>query len=93
MQSTYLCVFRAIMTHASVPAEQRAELGITDNLIRMSVGIEDEENLVADIKQALQAAVSNSIAAGSLALQANCSVTGFCVGDSCDSSISCTVRD
>lgn len=46
------------MTHASVPAEQRTLLGITDNLIRLSVGIEDEEVLVADIEQALANAVS-----------------------------------
>lgn len=46
------------MTHASVPAEQREELGISDTLIRLSVGIEDEEDLVADIEQALAIAVS-----------------------------------
>jgi len=43
----------ASMTHASVPAERRAELGITDGLIRVSVGIEDADDLVADLEQAL----------------------------------------
>ena len=46
----------AIMTHASIPAEQRAELGIDDTLVRLSVGIEDVNDLVADIEQALEAA-------------------------------------
>ena len=44
----------AIMTHASIPAEQRLRLGITDNLIRVSVGIEDEVDLLADLEQALR---------------------------------------
>lgn len=43
----------AIMTHASVPPERRAMLGITDGLIRISVGIEDVEDLQADLAQAL----------------------------------------
>ncbi len=43
----------AIMTHASIPAETRRELGIHDNLIRVSVGIEDLADLVADLDQAL----------------------------------------
>ncbi|MEH7884311.1 bifunctional cystathionine gamma-lyase/homocysteine desulfhydrase [Bacillus sp. JJ1609] len=43
----------AKMTHASIPAERRAELGITDGLIRISVGIEDVEDLIEDLKQAL----------------------------------------
>ena len=43
----------ALMTHASIPAERRAELGITDGLIRISVGLEDAEDLIADLKQAL----------------------------------------
>ena len=42
-----------IMTHASVPAEARAELGISDTLIRLSVGIEDIDDLVADLDHAL----------------------------------------
>lgn len=43
----------AIMTHASVPADQRAKLGIADNLVRLSVGIEDCEDLIADLDQAI----------------------------------------
>lgn len=42
----------ALMTHASIPEEKRAELGITDDLVRLSVGIEDEEDLIADLKKA-----------------------------------------
>ena len=42
----------ALMTHASIPAEKRAELGITDDLVRLSCGIEDAEDLIADIEQA-----------------------------------------
>jgi cystathionine beta-lyase/cystathionine gamma-synthase len=45
----------AIMTHASVPKERREMLGITDGLIRISVGIEDVEDLQADLDQALGA--------------------------------------
>ena len=43
----------ARMTHASIPAERRAELGITDGLVRISVGIEDVEDLMEDLSQAL----------------------------------------
>lgn len=43
----------ALMTHASIPAEKRVELGITDDLVRLSCGIEDVEDLIADIEQAL----------------------------------------
>jgi cystathionine gamma-lyase len=45
----------AIMTHASLPADVRASLGITDNLVRLSVGIEDVDDLSADLAQALEA--------------------------------------
>ena len=41
-----------IMTHASVPPERRAELGISDSLIRLSVGIEDADDLIADLARA-----------------------------------------
>ncbi len=44
----------AIMTHASVPAEVRASLGISDTLIRLSVGIEHPDDLIADLDQALR---------------------------------------
>lgn len=42
-----------IMTHASIPAERRAELGIDDGLVRLSVGVEDADDLIADLEQAL----------------------------------------
>ncbi|HEV2492953.1 MAG TPA: cystathionine gamma-synthase [Terriglobia bacterium] len=45
----------ATMTHASVPAEDRQRIGITDGLVRISVGIEDVEDIVADLDQALAA--------------------------------------
>lgn len=45
----------AAMTHLSVPAERKARLGITDNLVRISVGIEDADDLIADFAQALDA--------------------------------------
>ena len=44
----------AIMTHASIPAEKRAELGMSDGLIRLSVGVEDAEDIIADLNQALE---------------------------------------
>ncbi|MFQ5739729.1 MAG: trans-sulfuration enzyme family protein [Acidobacteriota bacterium] len=43
----------ATMTHASIPPDSRRELGITDGLVRISVGIEDCEDLIADLAQAL----------------------------------------
>jgi cystathionine beta-lyase/cystathionine gamma-synthase len=45
----------ATMTHASVPLELRRKMGLTDSLIRLSVGIEDVEDLVEDLDQALAA--------------------------------------
>lgn len=45
----------AIMTHASVPPEVRAEIGLTDNLIRISVGIEAAQDLIADLEHAFAA--------------------------------------
>ena len=44
------------MTHASIPKEQREALGISDGLIRLSVGIEDVDDLIADLGAALDAA-------------------------------------
>lgn len=44
----------ASMTHASVPPDQRKKIGVTDGLVRISVGIEDVEDIIADLKQALQ---------------------------------------
>ena len=43
------------MLSAHVPPEVRAKLGIADNLIRLSVGIEDEGDLIEDLKQAIEA--------------------------------------
>lgn len=43
----------ATMTHASIPKEEREKTGVVDSLIRLSVGIEDEEDLIEDLKQAL----------------------------------------
>lgn len=44
----------ALMTHASIPEEKRLEIGITDDLVRLSVGVEDADDLIADLEQALQ---------------------------------------
>ena len=43
----------ATMTHASIPAEQRRQAGLSDSLIRLSVGVEDAEDLIADLAQAI----------------------------------------
>jgi len=43
----------AIMTHASVPPEKRAEIGITDSLVRLSVGVEDVDDLIAELDSVL----------------------------------------
>ena len=44
----------ALMTHASIPEDKRKEIGISDDLVRLSVGIEDIEDLLADLEQALK---------------------------------------
>ncbi|KPK01910.1 MAG: cystathionine beta-lyase, partial [Gemmatimonas sp. SG8_28] len=46
----------ASMTHASVPRAMREEMGLTDGLVRLSVGIEDVDDLLDDLERALQAA-------------------------------------
>ena len=46
------------MTHASICKEEREQLGIYDTLVRLSVGIEDEADLINDLDQALAVAVS-----------------------------------
>lgn len=51
-------VCSALMTHLSVPEEHRRTLGISDTLIRLSVGIEDERDIIADIAQALDKAAA-----------------------------------
>ena len=43
----------ASMTHASIPKEERLKVGLTDSLIRLSVGVEDVEDLIEDLKSAL----------------------------------------
>ena len=48
-----LCGHPASMTHASIPKEEREKIGVVDSMIRLSVGIEDEEDLISDLKQAL----------------------------------------
>ncbi|MEY2555186.1 MAG: cystathionine gamma-lyase, partial [Verrucomicrobiota bacterium] len=45
----------ALMTHASVPKEQRESLGVTDSLVRISVGVEGLRDLTEDLKTALEA--------------------------------------
>ncbi|MGO3655412.1 MAG: PLP-dependent transferase, partial [Sphingobacterium sp.] len=44
----------ATMTHGSIPREVREKVGVVDNLLRLSVGVEDPEDLIADLKAALQ---------------------------------------
>jgi cystathionine gamma-synthase/cystathionine beta-lyase len=44
----------ALQTHANLPAEERLRLGVTDHLLRLSVGLEDVEDLIADLASALQ---------------------------------------
>lgn len=51
-------VCSSVMTHASIPREEREKTGITDNLVRFSVGLETSEDLIADLEQAFKAAVS-----------------------------------
>lgn len=50
-------LFSSVMTHASVPDNEREQLGITDQLIRLSVGLETDKDLIADLDQALKAAL------------------------------------
>ncbi len=52
----------AIMTHASVPPKMREQLGISDNLIRLSVGIEDADDLIADLEHAIRVAMKSGAA-------------------------------
>ena len=48
----------ATMTHASIPREERIKNGLTDSLIRLSVGVEDIDDLIDDLKQALEQTIS-----------------------------------
>tara|TARA_B100000963_G_scaffold299193_1_gene271148 strand:- start:419 stop:1567 length:1149 start_codon:yes stop_codon:yes gene_type:complete len=49
-----LCGHPATMTHAAIPKEEREKSGVVDTLIRLSIGIEDVEDLIADLSQALE---------------------------------------
>ena len=49
-----LCGHPASMTHAAIPKEEREKNGLKDSLIRLSVGIEDKEDLIADLAQVLE---------------------------------------
>ena len=49
-----LITYPAVQTHGSIPAAVREKLGITDTLLRLSVGVEDARDLIADLDQALQ---------------------------------------
>ena len=49
-----LCGHPATMTHASIPRDERIKAGLSDSLIRLSVGVEDIEDLLADLEQALR---------------------------------------
>jgi len=53
-----LCCLPCEMTHKSIPAEKRYSAGVTDSLIRLSVGLEDADDLIADLQQAIAAAVT-----------------------------------
>jgi cystathionine beta-lyase/cystathionine gamma-synthase len=48
------------MTHAAIEEKERIALGVTENLIRLSVGLENVEDILADLDQALKAAVGSS---------------------------------
>ena len=49
-----LITFPAVQTHADIPAEVREKLGITDRLLRLSVGIEHPDDIIEDLAQALE---------------------------------------
>ena len=55
-----LCCLPCEMTHKSIPAEKRYQAGVTDSLIRLSVGLEDADDLIADLKQAFEVAVKSN---------------------------------
>lgn len=57
-----LCGHPATMTHASIPAEERRKAGLSDSLIRLSVGIEDIEDLIEDLRQAIGEKVAEEVA-------------------------------
>jgi cystathionine gamma-lyase / homocysteine desulfhydrase len=55
-----LCCLPCEMTHKSIPAEKRYSSGVTDSLIRLSIGLEDADDLIADLKQAIEAAIKQN---------------------------------
>ncbi len=55
-----LACYPSAMTHGSIPKEERERRGITDGTIRLSVGIEDKEDLIVDLEQALDTTVASS---------------------------------
>ena len=60
----------ASMTHADVPREQRIDVGISDGLLRLSVGLEPAEELITDIRQALAAIRATSKSQGGVPVHA-----------------------
>lgn len=54
------------MTHAGIPAAERAALGIDDGLVRLSVGVEDVSDLMADLEQALEYAFGATVGGGTI---------------------------
>ena len=50
-----LITYPTTQTHADIPAEVRHSYGLTDDLLRLSIGIEDADDLIEDLKQALEA--------------------------------------
>ena len=50
-----LITYTTTQTHADIPAEVRHSYGLTDDLLRLSIGIEDADDLIEDLKQALEA--------------------------------------
>ena len=53
----------ASMTHGSIPAEVRRAAGLPDSLVRLSVGVEDEADLIADLDQALATVHDSAVSA------------------------------
>ena len=49
-----LITYPYVQTHAAIPQEVRERIGVTDKLLRLSVGIEDAEDLISDLKQAIE---------------------------------------
>lgn len=60
-----LCCLPCEMTHKSIPAEIRYKSGVTDSLIRLSVGLEDADDLIADLKEAIANAVQENVTVAS----------------------------